>query len=405
MFEVADVELLDVDTRPTVGALPARRREHGCAADVVAGCDGFHGVCRPRSRVGPRCRARLPVRLAGHPGRRPPPTQDELIYATTTAASRCTACARRGHPALPPGRRRTRTSPTGPTTGSGPSWQPAWPTADGFALTDGPIIDKGITADAQLRRRARCSHGRLFLAGDAAHIVPPTGAKGMNLAIADVHGAGRARSALYARATGACWPTTRPTCLQPGLAGAALLLVDDDDAAPLRRRRRLPAAARSGRSWRLVTSSAAAATDARRELRRPALRPGSASERRPVTIATPGPPACTPARRPHDYRAPASQAPTLLPLPSARRPDRADRPGLRPRARSGRATHDLTRQHGGEAVGQRIIVTGRVLDAGGRPCRHAGRDLAGQRVGPLPPPRRPVAGPARPELHRWRPDR
>ena len=74
-----------------------------------------------------------------------------------------------------------------------------------------------------------CCHGRLFLAGDAAHIVPPTGAKGLNLAAADVRLLGPKRS----------WPTTpgaAPTLLDgyspamfgPGLEGAALLLVDDD---------------------------------------------------------------------------------------------------------------------------------------------------------------------------------
>jgi p-hydroxybenzoate 3-monooxygenase len=58
------------------------------------------------------------------------------------------------------------------------------PTGDGFTLEVGPIIDRGITP---MRSSVASSmrHGRLLLAGDAAHIVPPTGAKGMNLAIAD----------------------------------------------------------------------------------------------------------------------------------------------------------------------------------------------------------------------------
>jgi p-hydroxybenzoate 3-monooxygenase len=58
-------------------------------------------------------------------------------------------------------------------------------TNDGFELDEGPIIEKGVTAMRSFVVEPM-QHGRLFLAGDAAHIVPPTGAKGMNLAIADV---------------------------------------------------------------------------------------------------------------------------------------------------------------------------------------------------------------------------
>ena len=57
---------------------------------------------------------------------------------------------------------------------------------------------EGHHADAQLRGRA-AAHGRLFLAGDAAHIVPPTGAKGLNLAVADVRVLAEALGAWYAR--------------------------------------------------------------------------------------------------------------------------------------------------------------------------------------------------------------
>ena len=57
--------------------------------------------------------------------------------------------------------------------------------AKGWALQEGPIIEKGITSMRSFVAEPM-RHGRLFLAGDAAHIVPPTGAKGLNLAIADV---------------------------------------------------------------------------------------------------------------------------------------------------------------------------------------------------------------------------
>jgi len=65
---------------------------------------------------------------------------------------------------------------------------------------------------------------------------------------------------------------------------------------------------------------------------------------------------------------------------------------------------DLTRQHAGEALGQRIVVHGRVLDSDGRPVpAHAGGDLAGERVRPVQPRAGHLGGAAGPELHRWWP--
>jgi len=58
-------------------------------------------------------------------------------------------------------------------------------TRDGFALTRGPVIQKGVTGMRSFVVEPM-QHGRMFLAGDSAHIVPPTGAKGLNLAVADV---------------------------------------------------------------------------------------------------------------------------------------------------------------------------------------------------------------------------
>jgi len=60
----------------------------------------------------------------------------------------------------------------------------------------GPVLQKSVTPDAEFRGRAP-AFGRLFLAGDAAHIVPPTGAKGMNLAIADVQVLAQGLQAFY----------------------------------------------------------------------------------------------------------------------------------------------------------------------------------------------------------------
>ena len=79
----------------------------------------------------------------------------------------------------------TSRSTTGRTSGSGASSDARLRTDDGWAPNEGRIIQKGVTGmRAFVAEPMR--YRRLFLAGDAAHIVPPTGAKGLNLAIADV---------------------------------------------------------------------------------------------------------------------------------------------------------------------------------------------------------------------------
>jgi p-hydroxybenzoate 3-monooxygenase len=69
-------------------------------------------------------------------------------------------------------------------------------TSAGFSLNEGPLLEKGITPMRSFVVEPM-RHGRLFLAGDAAHIVPPTGAKGMNLAVADVRVLARALAAYF----------------------------------------------------------------------------------------------------------------------------------------------------------------------------------------------------------------
>ncbi|HET9492678.1 MAG TPA: FAD-dependent monooxygenase, partial [Chloroflexia bacterium] len=66
----------------------------------------------------------------------------------------------------------------------------------GWSLREGPVLEKGITAMRSYVYEP-IQYGRLYLAGDAAHLVPPTGAKGLNLAVADVHVLAHALSAWY----------------------------------------------------------------------------------------------------------------------------------------------------------------------------------------------------------------
>ena len=100
---------------------------------------------------------------------------------------------------------------------------------DGWSLDEGPVTDRSITPMRSFVA-APMRYGALFLAGDAAHIVPPTGAKGLNLAVADV--AVLAEALVDHFATGS---DDRPGRVlgplpAPGLARPAFLLVDDVDA-------------------------------------------------------------------------------------------------------------------------------------------------------------------------------
>ena len=180
--------------------------------------------------------ARLPVRLARHPGRRAAVDRRADLRPPRATGSRCTACAARTVSRLylqvDPDE---STSTTGRTSASGPSCS-AGSSCPGWTLEQGPVLDKSITPMRSFVS-APMRYGRLFLAGDAAHIVPPTGAKGLNLALADVAVLAPALDALL---HGDDKPGRRVLgdLPGPGLAIDALLLVDDHDAAPHAGRRR-----------------------------------------------------------------------------------------------------------------------------------------------------------------------
>ena len=97
---------------------------------------------------------------------------------------------------------------------------PGMDDADKSEIVEGRIFQKGVTP-VRAFVAAPMRYGRLFLAGDAAHIVPPTGAKGLNLAVADVRVLARALTAFLRKHDGAARPLFRHLPA-PGLEGGAV---------------------------------------------------------------------------------------------------------------------------------------------------------------------------------------
>jgi p-hydroxybenzoate 3-monooxygenase len=186
MFEASSVEVADLaTTMPRVSfARAGERIELVC--DIIAGCDGFHGVCRPSIPAGVLSTfertypfAWLGILAAAAP------THDELIYAYHDQGF---ALYSMRSPHIT--RLYLQVAPeedlyNWPDPRIWDNLHTRLETSDGWRLSEGTIMEKGITGMRSFVAEPM-QYGRMFLAGDAAHIVPPTGAKGMNLALADV---------------------------------------------------------------------------------------------------------------------------------------------------------------------------------------------------------------------------
>ena len=213
-FEAAAVSLHGLD-----GDTPTIRYRHGgedgeLVCDVVAGCDGFHGVARGAVPDGVLTvyERQYPFAWLGILAEVAPSTE-ELIYCSH---DRGFALHSMRSPKLT--RLYLQVAPDEAIDG--------WPderiwaelrtrfaTDDGFTLADGPVVDKGITPMRSFVVEPM-RHGRLFLAGDAAHIVPPTGAKGMNLAVNDVRVLAEALAAWYRSGSTELLDGYSATCLR-----------------------------------------------------------------------------------------------------------------------------------------------------------------------------------------------
>jgi p-hydroxybenzoate 3-monooxygenase len=182
--------------------------------DVIAGCDGFHGISRPSLPAGALhiYDREYPFAWLGILARAAP-TTEELIYSNNELGF---ALYSMRSPEVT--RLYLQVRPDEDIAGWSDDriWSELTrrlPTKDGFTLLDGPIIEKGITPMRSfVATPMRC--GRLVLAGDAAHIVPPTGAKGMNLAIADVTILATAIDALANSGDESLLDAYSDTCLQ-----------------------------------------------------------------------------------------------------------------------------------------------------------------------------------------------
>jgi p-hydroxybenzoate 3-monooxygenase len=197
-YEVSDVALHDLDgDAPAVTFRDAEGRPHRVVCDVVAGCDGFHGPTRQSIPAGERRSwgRDYPYAWLGVLADVAPST-DELIYAWHPDGFALHSM--RSHQVS---RLYLQVDPRGDVA----EWSDdrIWDALarrlghgqDGWQLRQGVITEKSILPMRSFVATPM-QHGRLFLAGDAAHIVPPTGAKGLNLAVADVALLSRALAAL-----------------------------------------------------------------------------------------------------------------------------------------------------------------------------------------------------------------
>ena len=215
VFEARDVRVEGFQgDAPSVRFSTSSAGEVKLQCDFIAGCDGFHGVCRgslPPGTLVTHERA-YPFAWLGILAQARP-SREELVYARHDAGFALFSMRSRELTRLylqvPPDER-----------------VEAWPDAriweelnrrlaadDGWQPEQGDIVERSVTPMRSfVAEPMRC--GRLFLAGDAAHIVPPTGAKGLNLAAADVWVLSRALARHYAQGSDDLLDAYSDTCLE-----------------------------------------------------------------------------------------------------------------------------------------------------------------------------------------------
>jgi p-hydroxybenzoate 3-monooxygenase len=212
-FEVADVSIHDLETERPVVRYTHNGELEELECDVIAGCDGFHGISRPS--IPPGVLSEFSREYAfGWLGilADVAPSNDELVYAHH---ERGFALLSLRSPQLSRLYVQCRPEEDLDDWPDERIWEELQMRLgiDGWTLAEGPILEKGVTG----MRSYVCEpmrYGRLFLAGDAAHIVPPTGAKGLNLAVHDVRVLADALTDYYESGRSAALDAYSDTCLR-----------------------------------------------------------------------------------------------------------------------------------------------------------------------------------------------
>jgi len=197
LFEVKDAAVYDLDTQAPKVRFRQGSKIEELECDFIAGCDGFHGITRPSipSRMRHEFTRVYPFGWFGILVEAPSST-DELIYAMH---ERGFALVSTRSPQIQ--RLYLQCDPDDevkhwPDSRIWEELHARLETAEGWRLAEGRIFQKSVIAMRSYVVEP-LRYGRLFLAGDAAHIVPPTGAKGLNLAAADVRVLSRALASFY----------------------------------------------------------------------------------------------------------------------------------------------------------------------------------------------------------------
>jgi p-hydroxybenzoate 3-monooxygenase len=211
VFEARDVSLEGIEDEPVIRYRHGGE-QHELRCDVIAGCDGFHGSSRPAIATQLRVFEReypfgwLGVLAAVAP------SSDELIYAHH---ERGFALSSLRSPELSRLYVQCRPDEDIAEWSDDRIWSELQTRLgiDGWTLAEGPILEKGVTGMRSFVVEPM-QHGNLFLTGDAAHIVPPTGAKGLNLAIHDVRTLADALASWYRDGSRELLDAYSATCLR-----------------------------------------------------------------------------------------------------------------------------------------------------------------------------------------------
>lgn len=195
-FEAQNVSVHEIDSEKPMIRYEVNGKQQELSCDFIAGCDGFHGICRPA--LGDAVTFYDKTYPFGWLGilAEAPPSSEALVY---TYHERGFALFSMRSPKI------TRLYFQAPPDEDIRKWpdDAIWDemlkrmtTEDGWRPNVGPVLNKNVTPMRSFVTEPMQA-GRLYLAGDAAHIVPPTGAKGLNLAAADVLHLGRAIAEFY----------------------------------------------------------------------------------------------------------------------------------------------------------------------------------------------------------------